>query len=259
MRARMRLVHHDAAFAARRHDLRAGHVRARRRRALCRDPRQVGPVALAVTTNLNINFLRKPAPADLIGEARLIKLGKRLAVGEVSISRTASERSRRPRGRDLFDPARATMRYHDTASEKPAFSCAFAVDVASPTACMEPRRTARLTAGLAVCERQRHVRTHPFDQDGRHREEMDRRRRRGRSSSAGSPRSSRCGCAASTSRPSPRTWTTATTSSSSTPTRWCSPAASASRRSITTTPAISAASRSAPPRRSSRASSPSAS
>lgn len=45
----------------------------------------VGPVGLAVTTNLNINFLRKPAPADLIGEARLIKLGRRLAVGEVSI------------------------------------------------------------------------------------------------------------------------------------------------------------------------------
>jgi uncharacterized protein (TIGR00369 family) len=46
---------------------------------------QIGPVGLAVTTNLNINFLRRPAPRDLIGEARLIKLGKRLAVGEVSI------------------------------------------------------------------------------------------------------------------------------------------------------------------------------
>ena len=45
----------------------------------------VGVVGHAVTTNLNINFLVKPKPADLIGEARLIKLGKRLAVGEVSI------------------------------------------------------------------------------------------------------------------------------------------------------------------------------
>src|SRR3954469_8135064 len=45
----------------------------------------IGPVPLAVTTNLNINFLRKPAPCDLIAEARLIKLGKRLAVGEVEI------------------------------------------------------------------------------------------------------------------------------------------------------------------------------
>jgi uncharacterized protein (TIGR00369 family) len=43
----------------------------------------IGPVALAVTTNLNINFLRKPSAADVIGRARLLKLGKRLAVGEV--------------------------------------------------------------------------------------------------------------------------------------------------------------------------------
>lgn len=45
----------------------------------------IGPVALAVTTNLNINFLRKPAQADLIAQARLLKLGKRLAVGEVTM------------------------------------------------------------------------------------------------------------------------------------------------------------------------------
>ena len=44
-----------------------------------------GPQPLAVTTNLNINFLRKPAATDLIAEARLMKVGKRLAVGEVSI------------------------------------------------------------------------------------------------------------------------------------------------------------------------------
>ena len=45
----------------------------------------VGPVPLAVTINLNINFLRKPAQTDLLAEARLMKLGKRLAVGEVII------------------------------------------------------------------------------------------------------------------------------------------------------------------------------
>lgn len=45
----------------------------------------IGPVALAVTTNLNVNFLRKPAPRDLIAECRLVKLGRRLAVGEVAI------------------------------------------------------------------------------------------------------------------------------------------------------------------------------
>ncbi len=63
----------------------------------------VGPVALAVTTSLNINFLRKPEPADLIGEARLLKLGKRLAVGEVSITGRGQARPRRPRRRHLFD------------------------------------------------------------------------------------------------------------------------------------------------------------
>lgn len=45
----------------------------------------IGPVPLAVTTNLNINFLRKPEACELIAECRLLKLGKRLAVGEVNI------------------------------------------------------------------------------------------------------------------------------------------------------------------------------
>ncbi|MFN0110577.1 MAG: PaaI family thioesterase [Blastocatellia bacterium] len=45
----------------------------------------IGPVALAVTTSLNINFLRKPAPRDVIAECRLLKLGSRLAVGDVLI------------------------------------------------------------------------------------------------------------------------------------------------------------------------------
>lgn len=44
---------------------------------------QIGEVALAVTTNLNINFLRKPSAGTLKAEARILKLGKRLAVGEV--------------------------------------------------------------------------------------------------------------------------------------------------------------------------------
>ena len=46
----------------------------------------LGPVGLAVTTNLNINFLRKGAAGqDVVAEARLLKLGKRLAVGEVTL------------------------------------------------------------------------------------------------------------------------------------------------------------------------------
>ena len=46
---------------------------------------QIGPVALAVTTSLTFNFLRKPAPRDLLADCRLLKLGKRLAVGEVFV------------------------------------------------------------------------------------------------------------------------------------------------------------------------------
>jgi uncharacterized protein (TIGR00369 family) len=46
----------------------------------------IGPVGLAVTTNLNINFLRKgQAGQDVLAEARILKLGKRLAVGEVTL------------------------------------------------------------------------------------------------------------------------------------------------------------------------------
>jgi uncharacterized protein (TIGR00369 family) len=45
----------------------------------------LGPVALAVTTNLTINFLRKPGRADMIAEAKILKVGKRLAVGEMAL------------------------------------------------------------------------------------------------------------------------------------------------------------------------------
>lgn len=45
----------------------------------------IGWVPLAVTTNLNINFLRKPAAGALVAECALLKLGKRLAVGQVTI------------------------------------------------------------------------------------------------------------------------------------------------------------------------------
>ena len=47
---------------------------------------EIGIVPLAVTTNLTINFLRKPA-ADkrIVGVCRLIKVGKVQAVGEVHL------------------------------------------------------------------------------------------------------------------------------------------------------------------------------
>ena len=47
---------------------------------------EIGIVPLTVTTSLNVNFLRKPsAEADIVGVCRLLKLGKRLAVGEVTL------------------------------------------------------------------------------------------------------------------------------------------------------------------------------
>lgn len=47
---------------------------------------ELGMTAMAVTTNMNINFLQKPeASSDLIAECTLLKVGKVLVVGEVSI------------------------------------------------------------------------------------------------------------------------------------------------------------------------------
>ena len=45
----------------------------------------LGEIKLAVTTSLNINFLRKPGETELVARGSIIKLGKRLAVIEVSI------------------------------------------------------------------------------------------------------------------------------------------------------------------------------
>jgi uncharacterized protein (TIGR00369 family) len=63
---------------------------------------RLGPVALAVTTSAHVDFMRKPAAhADLIATARLLKLGRNLAVGDVLIH---SEGSSEP-------VARASMTY----------------------------------------------------------------------------------------------------------------------------------------------------
>lgn len=51
----------------------------------------LGPVALAVTTSLNINFLRKPVPGRLIATCKLLKLGKRLVVCECSVTQEKRE------------------------------------------------------------------------------------------------------------------------------------------------------------------------
>jgi uncharacterized protein (TIGR00369 family) len=53
---------------------------------------RIGPVALAVTTNCAIDFMRKPAAgADLIARARLLKLGRVLAVGDVLVFSEGAE------------------------------------------------------------------------------------------------------------------------------------------------------------------------
>lgn len=47
---------------------------------------QIGPKALAVTTSCSVDFMRKPdGQRDLIAHARLLKLGRQLAVGDVLI------------------------------------------------------------------------------------------------------------------------------------------------------------------------------
>ncbi len=50
---------------------------------------QIGPVGMAVTTNLNINFLRLPGAVDLVADCRILKLGRRLAIGECAIAPAA--------------------------------------------------------------------------------------------------------------------------------------------------------------------------
>lgn len=51
----------------------------------------IGRVELAVTTNLSINFLRRPKPVDILADCRMIKVGRRLAYGEVYLYSAGSE------------------------------------------------------------------------------------------------------------------------------------------------------------------------
>ena len=54
---------------------------------------RIGPVALAVTTNCSIDFMRKPmAGADLLAETRILKLGRVLAVGDVLVYSEGNDR-----------------------------------------------------------------------------------------------------------------------------------------------------------------------
>jgi acyl-coenzyme A thioesterase PaaI-like protein len=44
---------------------------------------KVGAAALAVTTDMTVHFLSRPAPRDVLARGHLLRLGRRLAVGEV--------------------------------------------------------------------------------------------------------------------------------------------------------------------------------
>ncbi len=54
---------------------------------------RIGRVEMAVTTSLNCNFLRLPKPGAVLADCRLLKLGKRLAYGEVSLFSEGDEDS----------------------------------------------------------------------------------------------------------------------------------------------------------------------
>lgn len=49
------------------------------------------PGARTVTTNININFLRRPVAKDLIADAKLMRVGRRLAVGEAWLHSAGSD------------------------------------------------------------------------------------------------------------------------------------------------------------------------
>lgn len=49
----------------------------------------IGPELMAVTSNLNLNFLNKATPGNIIADGRLLKLGRKLAVMEVSLYSSA--------------------------------------------------------------------------------------------------------------------------------------------------------------------------
>lgn len=64
----------------------------------------IGPVALSVTQHLAIDFLRKPSLVDVVADARIHRLGSRLAVGDVLMYSDGD-------GDDDGPVARATVTY----------------------------------------------------------------------------------------------------------------------------------------------------
>ena len=69
---------------------------------------RIGPEALTVTTSAAIDFLRKPeAGRDILAEARLLKLGRVLAVGDVLVF---SDGAAEPAARASFTYSRSPKR-----------------------------------------------------------------------------------------------------------------------------------------------------
>ena len=73
---------------------------------------RIGPVALAVTSNLTISFLTKPGPVDLWAHATLLRLGRRQSVSEVRLWSEGGDpvRAGGPRHGDLRHPDRSWAR-----------------------------------------------------------------------------------------------------------------------------------------------------
>ncbi len=69
---------------------------------------RIGPVELAVTTSLNINFLRKPLPGDILARATPLKFGKRLVVGDVALYSAEQISMSEPESADPVAHATAT-------------------------------------------------------------------------------------------------------------------------------------------------------
>ena len=84
--ARVRLRHHERHTRPGGTVVRHRHVHASRFRGYVAIIAALGEAGVdAVTTNLNINFLAKPEPRGLVAHVNLIRLGRRLAVGEAKI------------------------------------------------------------------------------------------------------------------------------------------------------------------------------
>ena len=74
---------------------------------------RIGPEALAVTSNLNCDFLRRPRPADLVGDGTILKLGRTLALVDVLIHSRLDDGS-------LSEPvARASVTYSLALLDRP--------------------------------------------------------------------------------------------------------------------------------------------